>query len=116
MLDFTRNICGMTGFIFTFSLFCSAVIQADPAVLQSADAGVIRHILEAAAPTLRAQINWTVGKHHPACSTAPTQVKQRHALPEIRLLSGSSRREHTSVFLRSAHPIRAPSAAHTRQP
>jgi hypothetical protein len=40
----------MTGFIFTFSLFCSAVLNADPAVLQRSEFAAMRQIIESVIP------------------------------------------------------------------
>ncbi len=43
----------MTGFVFTFSLFCTAVLNSDPAVLQRAELAAVRQIIEAVIPEAR---------------------------------------------------------------
>ncbi len=43
----------MTGFVFTFSLLCTAALQADPAILQRPEMGILRPFLEAAMPVVQ---------------------------------------------------------------
>lgn len=111
MLDFTRNTFCMTGFIFTFSLFCTAVIQADPAVMHSADANVIRHIMDAAGPTLRSQMTWTVDRYHPVTAAAFLHVAGGSTTDELSTVETFPSDNPVSAYLNSAHPIRAPATA-----
>ena len=101
----------MTGFVFTFSLFCTAVIQADPAVIQSADASVIRQIIDAAVPALRPQMRWSPRRHRSAGAAILLHTQQDDVPSVCHSTVDVPSAAAANSFLRAAHPIRAPEAA-----
>lgn len=101
----------MTGFVFTFSLFCTAVLNTDPAVLQRAELSAVRQLIEAVVPDARLHRMYQSRRtQHPISTTIPAHLR-------ISTFRSQHRRDRNTVsfvpavsFL-SARPIRAPSAA-----
>ncbi|MDT8323063.1 MAG: hypothetical protein RRA94_03045 [Bacteroidota bacterium] len=101
----------MTGFVFTFSLLCTAALQADPAILQRPETGVLRPLLEAALPAvhlnttrnhgeLRVPVTGTLGSGIPACNVAAprgTAITMEYRIAQLPL--------------RRLRPIRAPTVS-----
>lgn len=108
ILFFEYNPHFMTGFIFTFSLFCSAVLNADPAVLQRSEFAAMRQIIESAIPetqlhrvlrTRQSQVTFSAPLFHAPSGLLP-QTPFRWRWDSVQALQ--SRR------CLDARPIRAP--------
>ncbi|MCB2204240.1 hypothetical protein KQI65_05775 [bacterium] len=96
----------MTGFVFTFSLLCTAALQADPAVLQRPEAAILRPLLEAALPA--AHLTSARGSElrvHPVCTRRSTSEEGIDTYRTTFLC-----REYRAPVppLRRHRPIRAP--------
>lgn len=97
----------MTGFVFTFSLFCTALLQSDPAILQHVELAPVRQIIDAVMPEVRPQ----AGRHKlvPPAYPHQTPSMQPVIVPLHRCDGSSVSAVRLSRVLR-ARPIRAPSA------
>lgn len=101
----------MTGFVFTFSLFCTALLQTDAAVLTQVELAPVRQIIDAVLPDARPQ-SFATGRQHlvPPVSPAPASPASS-ALHGTRLRDGIAADAFHPLRLLRARPIRAPSAA-----
>ncbi len=98
----------MTGFVFTFSLFCTAVLNTDPAVLQRAELAAVRQIIEAVIPEARLHRVLGKGQTQPLfTNTLPPGHRSRYSLPKRRFEVHSASPFPVCRFL-IARPIRAP--------
>jgi len=100
----------MTGFVFTFSLLCTAALQADPAILQRPESGILRPLFEAALPAVRVHASRSRGE----IRVPPAGIEGRQASPcASALLHGTARSREYPLTQRSnrrLRPIRAPTA------
>lgn len=100
----------MTGFVFTFSLFCTALLQTDPTVLQQVELAPVRQIIDAVIPEAHARTMFA-GRQ---ASTPPAAPHPYHAaqprLSPLRLLDGIGVRAAYLHTVMRVVPIRAPSA------
>lgn len=96
----------MTGFVFTFSLFCTALLQSDPAMLQHVELAPMRQIIDAVMP----EVMPPAGRHKlvPPSYPHPTPSTQPAILPLHRCDGSSVSAVRLNRALR-ARPIRAPS-------
>ena len=98
----------MTGFVFTFSLLCTAALQADPALLQRPEAAILRPLLVAALPASQLTAVGTTGTT-PVQSTCAVIVTPADAPAGQQALASRPlhrlARRAPGTFLR---PIRAP--------
>ena len=98
----------MTGFVFTFSLFCTALLQGDPSALQQVELAPVRQIIDAVIPD--AGRNTTRGGRYPVVS--PLSPHSPHNTPEApvswRRLDGSTDHSPVTRHFLHARPIRAP--------
>jgi hypothetical protein len=98
----------MTGFVFTFSLLCTAALQADPAVLQRPESGILRPFIEAALPAVQTSIPIRVQRYRivPVCGTEATRLVFPTILRHANTISAI--RPVTQAGGSRAHPIRGP--------
>lgn len=97
----------MTGFVFTFSLLCTAALQADPAILQRPETGILRPFLEAALPAVRLN---AARSHSDFCAPVAA-VRGQDASPDVRMPRGTAIIPEYPPALhptRRQRPIRAP--------
>lgn len=101
----------MTGFVFTFSLLCTAALQADPAILQRPESGILRPFLEAALPSVRLHGTRTRAESR----VPPVGIDGRDAPPcGMSLVPGSTLSPEYQLPQRPTRrlrPIRAPTAS-----
>ncbi len=100
----------MTGFVFTFSLFCSAVLNSDPAVLQRGEFAAMRQIIESVIPETQLHRALRTRQSHVSYAAL---LSHAPSVPVLRQrLRASWGTVHTLPVRRylSARPIRAPSA------
>ncbi|MDX9758824.1 MAG: hypothetical protein RBU27_06650 [Bacteroidota bacterium] len=99
----------MTGVVFTFSLFCTALLQTDPTVLQQVELAPVRQIIDAVIPEAHSRTMFA-GRQ---TSTPPVVPYLLHStqpgLSPLRLFDGIGvRAAHRHTVMRVT-PIRAPS-------
>ena len=98
----------MTGFVFTFSLLCTAALQADPAVLQRPENGILRPFIEAALPAVQTSLPTRLHRYRlfPVGGAAATRL----VFPTIVAPAAASAEATTALQSvdRWAHPIRGP--------
>ncbi|MBE0645197.1 MAG: hypothetical protein IH600_14030 [Bacteroidetes bacterium] len=100
----------MTGFVFTFSLFCTAILNSDPAVLQRAELAAVRQIIEAVIPEARLHRSLRSRQTQPLLSKSLPDNPWPSILPSQRRCDENSVRFAPARKHLNARPIRAPSA------
>lgn len=96
----------MTGFVFTFSLFCTALLQSDPAILQHVELAPMRQIIDAVMP----EVMPPAGRHKLVPPSHPHQTPSTQpAILPLHRCDGSSVSAVRLSRVRRARPIRAPS-------
>ncbi|MFA6232897.1 MAG: hypothetical protein WC824_01745 [Bacteroidota bacterium] len=100
----------MTGFVFTFSLFCTAVFNTDPAVLQRAELTAVRQMIEAVIPEARLQRVFRNRQSQCPISTIIPASPRTSSLRSQSCCDGNTVSFIPASRRMSARPIRAPSA------
>ncbi len=101
----------MTGFVFTFSLFCTAVLNTDPAVLQRAELSSVRQLIEAVVPDARLHSVYQRPRTQQSFATT-VPVSPQISSPQSQLrYDGNTVPFVPATYALAARPIRAPSAA-----
>jgi hypothetical protein len=103
----------MTGFVFTFSLFCTALLQTDAAVLAHVELSPVRQIIDAVLPDARPRPVYA-GRHTvvPPLSPAPSPTAQA-ALPLTRRIDGITGAAPVPKHFLYVRHIRAPAVRPT---
>ena len=100
----------MTGFVFTFSLFCTALLQTDPVLLQQVELAPVRQIIDAVIPEAHPRTLFT-GRKTSTPPVAPHQLlPAQPPLAPLRMLDGIGVRAAHRHRVMRATSIRAPSA------
>jgi hypothetical protein len=100
----------MTGFVFTFSLFCTAVLNTDPAILQRAELTAVRQMIEAVVPAARLHRVYRIRQTQYPLSTNLSANPRLSSPPSRHCYEGNTVPFIPAHRRISARPIRAPSA------
>jgi hypothetical protein len=100
----------MTGFVFTFSLFCTALLQSDAVMLQHVDLVPMRQIIDAVLPEAGHR-TLNPGRHTLVPPLSLQRTPSVHAaITSTRRGDGSDGPAVSLSRVLRARPIRAPSA------
>ncbi|MBR9975996.1 MAG: hypothetical protein KFF77_10480 [Bacteroidetes bacterium] len=103
----------MTGFVFTFSLFCTALLQSDAAMLAHVELVPVRQIIDAVLPDARPRPMFAGGHTVvPPLSRTPSPTALA-VLPSTRRIDGITGAAPMPLRFLHARQIRAPAVRST---